>query len=510
VAGYVELDEVRTWYDEHGAGEPLALLHPGGADAPEYRADWTQRSYYEQLPLVPLGPEPIAELVRALVGPDPSLDGLSELIAERTGGNPFFIEEVVQGLAESGALVGDRGAYRLEHAIGAIEIPASVEAVLAARIDRLPEGGKAVLQSASVIGREFSEPVLRRVTGFPEHELAETLESLASAELIYELTLYPEAQYAFKHPLTQAVAYRSQLRERRARAHAAAAGALEALHPDTPDELAALLSNHWEQADDPLRAAEWGARAAAWAGQRNPADAVHHWRRVRMLVRDHPSSPEAAGFALAACIWILTLGSRLGLADDEVEEIYREARDLAAATGDKSAMAMVRNGHVQASGMAGRLEDAIAGAREAQRLAEQAGNLELEMTIGPATWLAVAGRNREALAEFDRGLEAIGDDFQLGTQVVGFSAVIFATFYRGFVLAELGRLREAHADLEEAVRLAREHDDVECLVLRVRSSVADREGVGRGLTNVMACRCQRPRSSSTTIPVPSWRIGRRR
>ena len=430
---------------------------------PEYRADWTQRSYYEQLPLVPLGPEPIAELVRALVGPDGSLDGLSELIAERTGGNPFFIEEVVQGLAESGALAGDRGAYRLAHAIEEIEIPASVQALLAARIDRLPDSGKVVLQSAAVVGREFSEPVLRRVTGLPEHELAATLESLGTAELIYERTLYPEAQYAFKHPLTQDVAYRSQLRERRARAHAAAAGALEELHPHALDELAALVSNHWEQAHEPLRAAEWGARAAAWAGQRNPADAVHHWRRVRTLVRDRSSSSEAAGLALAACIWILTLGSRVGLADDEAEEIYRQARELAAATGDKSAMAMVRSGHAQASGMAGRLEDAIADAREAQGLAGQAGNLELQMTLGPATWLAVAGRNREALAEFEHALEAAGDDFQLGRQVVGFSVMIFATFCRGFVLAELGRLREARGDLEAAVRLARAHDDVECL-----------------------------------------------
>jgi class 3 adenylate cyclase/tetratricopeptide (TPR) repeat protein len=430
---------------------------------PEYRAGWMQHSYYEQLPLVPLGPDAIAELVRALVGPDPSLDGLSDLIAERTGGNPFFVEEVVQGLVESGGLVGHRGAYRLAHAIEEIEIPASVQALLAARIDRLPERGKAVLQSAAVIGRVFTEPVLRRVTGISEQELAATLEALATAELIYERTLYPEAQYAFKHPLTQEVAYRSQLRERRAHTHAATADALEALHPDGQDELAALLSSHWEQAAEPLRAAQWGARAAAWTGQRHLAEAVHHWRRVRILVRDQPASPEAAGIALVACTWILMLAPRLGLAEDEAEEIYREARELAAATGEQSAMATVRAAYGQALAMAGRLEDAIASAREARSLAEQAGNLELQLSLGPATWLAVAGRNREALAEFDRALEAAGDDFRLGRQVVGFSVVVFATFYRGFVLGELGRLPEARAELEKAVRLARDHDDVECL-----------------------------------------------
>jgi class 3 adenylate cyclase/tetratricopeptide (TPR) repeat protein len=430
---------------------------------PEYQADWMRRSHYEQLPLVPLGRDAIAQLVRALVGPDPSLDGLSELIAERTGGNPFFIEEVVQALAESGGLAGTRGAYRLAHAIEEIEIPASVQSVLAARIDRLPAREKAVLQSAAVMGREFSAPLLKRVTGLLEHELAAALEALASAELIYERTLYPEAQYAFKHPLTQEVAYRSQLRQRRDRTHAAAADAIEALHPEVHDELAALISNHLEQAHEPLRAAHWGARAAAWAGQSHPADAVHHWRRVRTLVRDQPDSTEAAGLALASCTWILMLGARLGLADDEVEDIYREAHELAAATGDKSAMAMVRSAYGLAHSMAGRLEVAIASAQEAYSLAEQAGNLELQLSFNPSVWLAVAGRNREALAMLDRSLEAAGDDFQLGSQVIGLSVVILGTFYRGVVLIELGRMREARAASETAVRLAREHEDLECL-----------------------------------------------
>ena len=430
---------------------------------PEYQAGWMQHSYYEQLPLVPLDREAIARLVRALVGPDPSLDGLSELVADRTGGNPFFVEEVVQDLVESGCLEGGRGAYRLARAIGEIEIPASVQALLAARIDRLPDAGKAVLQSAAVIGREFAEPVLRQVTGVPEHELAATLAELATAELIYERTLYPEAQYAFKHPLTQEVAYRSQLRERRARMHAAAATALEELHRDGHDELAALLSSHWEQADQRLRAAQWGARAAAWAGQSHPADALRHWRRVRALVRGQPDSPEAKGLALAACVWILQLGWRLGLADGEVEEIYAEARELAAATGDKSAMAVLQGAYGIMRGAAGRVEEAIASGREAQRLAEEAGNLELQVSFGPNVWLAVAGRNRTALAGLDLVLEVAGDDLQLGRQVVGLSSVIFGTFYRGFVLTELGRLPEARAAFDDALRLARDHDDVECL-----------------------------------------------
>ena len=139
-----------------------------------------------------------------------------------------------------------------------------MQAVLAARIDRLAEREKHVLQTASVIGREFSLPVLAQVAALPAGELAAALAQLRSAELVFEQSLYPSEEYVFKHALTQEVAYGSQLRERRARAHAAAARAIEALVPDKLDESAALLAHHWEAAGDALRAARWHRRAAEW------------------------------------------------------------------------------------------------------------------------------------------------------------------------------------------------------------------------------------------------------
>jgi tetratricopeptide (TPR) repeat protein len=259
------------------------------------------------------------------------------------------------------------------------------------------------------------------------------------------------------------VAYRSQLRERRARTHAATADALEALHPDTLDMLAALISTHWERANEPLRAAQWGARAAAWSGQRGPDDALEHWRRVRTLVGDQPETPEATRLALAARVWIVYTAWRLGLPDDEIELVYREALQLAAATGDTLAMAMVRSAHAMGRGTAGSLEEAIASSQEARRLAEEAGNLELQVSISPGLWLQFAGRNREALADFDRILEAAGGDLQLGRQFLGTSAVVYATIFGGAAKMELGRLREAHAAAEEGLRLAREIEDVEQL-----------------------------------------------
>ena len=258
---------------------------------PEYHAAWMQRSYYQQLPLLPLGGEAIRELFVDLIGIDPSLQRLTELIRERTGGNPFFIEEIVQSLVETGALVGTRGAYHLGKPAEEIGVPASVQSVLAARIDRLPEREKRVLQTASVIGEKFSEPILSRVADLGD-DLPAALHALTSAEFLYQEALYPEAEYAFKHPLTQEVTYRSQLAERRAGVHAATARAIEELESAKLGERAALLAYHWERAGEAREAAKWHRRAAEWVGANNSSEAVRHWRSVRQLLDTLPEAPE--------------------------------------------------------------------------------------------------------------------------------------------------------------------------------------------------------------------------
>ncbi len=196
---------------------------------PEYSAQWMRKSYYRQISLAPLGPEAIKALLVNLLGEHPSLNGLPDLIRERTAGNPFFIEEVVRALAESGNLEGKRGEYRLVRPVDDAAVPPTVNTILAARIDRLSEREKGLLQSAAVIGREFSGPILTRAAALDESELEPALRALIAAEFLYEQELYPETIYAFKHPLTQEVAYRSQLGERRAAVHRRVAEALEEL-----------------------------------------------------------------------------------------------------------------------------------------------------------------------------------------------------------------------------------------------------------------------------------------
>ena len=184
-----------------------------------------------------------------LLGPDPSLAEPARLIRERTGGNPFFVEELVRALVEAGSLDGERGAYRLVAPVTGAEVPSSVQAVLAARIDRLAPHDKAVLQAAAVIGKEFAAGVLERVARAGAGPAGRRAGSPACAgEFVHEREPEPEALYAFRHPLTREVAYGSQLRERRALVHAAVARAIAEQYPERLNERAALLAQHWEAA----------------------------------------------------------------------------------------------------------------------------------------------------------------------------------------------------------------------------------------------------------------------
>jgi predicted ATPase len=190
-----------------GASRGLTLVN----FRPEYRAKWMQTPSYERLPLVPLGADAVREMLADLLGNDASVTGLASFVHQRAAGNPFFVEEIVQTLIETGVLEGGKGAYRLVRAASDVALPATVQAVLAARIDRLPEREKRLLQQASVIGKTFQERVLTRICNIDDSNLHAALRALREAEFLYEESLYPHVEYAFKHPLTQEVADHSQL-----------------------------------------------------------------------------------------------------------------------------------------------------------------------------------------------------------------------------------------------------------------------------------------------------------
>jgi class 3 adenylate cyclase/tetratricopeptide (TPR) repeat protein len=211
---------------------------------PEYQHGWGSKTFYTQLRLDPL-PEASADtLLQALLGPEADLASLTQLLIARTQGNPFFLEESVRTLVETGVLVGDRGAYRLAKPLDAWQVPATVQALLAARIDRLPPEEKRLLQTAAVIGTEVPWPLLQAIAELPEEVLHGGLAHLQAAEFLYETRLFPEREYTFKHALTHEVAYSSLLLERRRVLHAGIVVALEALTPDRVAEQVERLAHH--------------------------------------------------------------------------------------------------------------------------------------------------------------------------------------------------------------------------------------------------------------------------
>ncbi len=342
------------WFDGGSEGflEPIVEALPGTQwlvllnFRPEYHASWMQKSYYQQLPLLPLGPEAIAELLRDLLGGDPSLAVLGERIRERTGGNPFFIEEVVQALAETGRLAGAKGAYRLVGSAAELRLPATVQAVLAARIDRLAEREKQVLQTAAVIGREFTEPVLRRVVELPEVDLAAALQKLASAEFIYEEALYPEAQYTFKHALTREVAYNSLLNERRLTLHEHVAEAIAAIFEGRLEEHLSELAHHYTHSRNTRKAIEYSQRAGEHAVELSAnAEAITHLTTALELLETLPDSPERVEQELALQMTLaVPLLTTKGYSAREVEDAYARARELCLRAGETPRLFPVLHG----------------------------------------------------------------------------------------------------------------------------------------------------------------------
>jgi predicted ATPase len=211
---------------------------------PEYHHGWGSKTYYIQLRLDPLPPPNAEELLAALLDHDARLDPLKQLLIKRTEGNPFLLEESVRTLVETGVLSGEPGAYQLAQALPTIHVPATVQAVLAARIDRLPAEEKSLLQTAAVIGHEVPLRLLQAIAELSEEAIHRGLTRLQTAEFLYETRLFPELEYTFKHGLTHEVAYGSLLQERRRTLHARILEALEALAGDRVTEQIERLAHH--------------------------------------------------------------------------------------------------------------------------------------------------------------------------------------------------------------------------------------------------------------------------
>ncbi|HEY8514135.1 MAG TPA: AAA family ATPase [Candidatus Binatia bacterium] len=377
-------EAILTAFLEEPARTPTMLV---ATYRPGLRRPWMSRPEFRELPIAPLAPAAAIELAERLLGDDASLGALARRVAERAGGNPYFVEEIVRALAEQGRLSGRRGAYSAPRGVLDLPVPPTLQAVLAARVDQLPEGDKALLQTAAVIGPEVSVPLLRAVSGLDPEQLAATLASLEEGGFLR--AAYEAATYRFHHPLLQETVYRSLLRERRALIHGAVAREAERLRPPGVSGQPSAIAWHYERAGERRAAARWHREAAHAAARRDLATSLEHWRRVYALTEDD-ADRDAASLRLAACEAMLRLGPYGNLQRDEAIALLVEGRRLAAQLEDTRMTALLISAQGLILGAVGDVAGAIAFNRDAFELAMKIGDERLAVLF--AARLALAYR----------------------------------------------------------------------------------------------------------------------
>lgn len=460
------------WVDE-GSQAMLSGLIDGFAGTrtlvlanyrPEYSPPWGESPCWRALELAPLRREDTRELLRDLAGEDPSLDGLDEPIHERTGGNPFFIEEIVRELAESGYLEGGRGAYRLAKPIEDAGVPVTVQAVLAARIDRLGPEAKQLLQVASVLGKEIGEEELALTAGLDAEAIERALRELVDAGFLYEAELYPERLFAFRHPLTREVAYGTQLAEQRAATHAAAARALIELEPpDRYDELSALIADHLRQGGETLEAARWSARAAYWAGHSRPHDALRLWHQAMELADELEEDEETAAMAVHSRLLQLQYAWRIGMSREEEQRLAAEAEEIAKRQNDLHSLALLKVATAVRPGLEHHGPTWLEAVRETVELADRSGDRHLRAAVrGAGAYAYLCNADFEGFERIlDEMLEIVGDDGSVGAGIVLGSPIAWGLMGKGMVKREKLEFEEAEELFERALRSALEEDDPE-------------------------------------------------
>jgi class 3 adenylate cyclase/tetratricopeptide (TPR) repeat protein len=423
---------------------------------PEYAHNWGSKTYYSQLRLDPLPTTSAAELLDALLGSDASVETLKTLLIERTEGNPFFLEESVRTLVEVGVLSGERGAYHLARPLASTQVPATVQAVLAARIDRLPPEDKRLLQAAAVIGKDVPYPLLLAVAEQPEDAVRRSLARLQTAEFLYETHLFPDLEYTFKHALTHEVAYGSLLQERRCTLHAHIADAIEARYPDRLSEQAERLAHHavhgarWEQALTYLR------QSADKAFERTAyAEAVARLEQAVEILPHLPDTRTTMEQAIDLRFGLRTALLPLGEFGRMVEHL-REAHRLAETLGDRRRLGWVSVYMKISFQVLGDNASSFAAGRRALDIAATVDDAPLQIVA--AAYLGwdylIRGDYRRAASLYRESLERIGSEQTYDRFGQATIASVFAHAWLSWCLSELGEFGEATIHAEEGVRIA--------------------------------------------------------
>jgi len=424
------------------AGSRILLL---ATTRPEYRPVWSSR--IEGLSLAPLAEQDSRRLLDDWIGSDDMVGPLRARIEARARGNPLFVEEIIRSLVERGVLRGERGAYRLAAPTEDITLPETVQAVLASRIDRLGDRDKEVLQAAAVVGREVRIDVLRAVVDLPARELAASLERLSSAELLDPAE--SPGEHAFRHPLAQEVAYRTQLLDRRRGTHAAIARALLTIHGSAAATHAALLAHHFDEAGDRLEAARWHEQAGRRVARSDPADGITHCRRVTALLAAVVESRETLMLELTSRIALLEIGRIAGIEEREARDLFDEARAVAERLADKAGHAFLLTSYGRLCGLAGDVGQYLACAERAMQLAEGSDAVfEFEMRSVLAHAELAVGRLAPARATAERALTAVARTSGLPEALSRSTAPGLCRVWWALASAHLGRAEDAEAALQ--------------------------------------------------------------
>ena len=417
---------------------------------PEYQGALTRVHGAQTIALAPLGDSDTATLLAELLGSDASVGELAAIIAERAAGNPFFAEEMVRELVQRGVLEGDRGGYVSRADVADVAVPATVQAAIEARIDRLTTPTKRTLNAASVIGARFDAELLAALGIDP------VVDELLSAELIDQVRFTPSAEYAFHHPLIHAVAYESQLKSDRADMHRRLAAAIESGSPESADQHAALIAEHLEAAGDRPAAYGWHMRAATWSTHRDIAAARVSWERARQIADALPADhPGCTQMRIAPRTMLCGAGWRV---DAHIAGHFQELRELCALVGDKASLALGMTGMVMDHMMHARLREAARLATEQLALLESIGDPAL--TVGAGIMAILMKYRSGDIADVLRWSQTVIDwadgDPTKGNLVVG-SPLAMALVWRGVARFWLGR-DGWRQDLDDAVAMARNSD----------------------------------------------------
>ncbi|MBI2158846.1 MAG: AAA family ATPase [Candidatus Rokubacteria bacterium] len=423
---------------------------------PEYQHPWGGKTYYRQLRIDPLAPESADELLNGLLGADAELAPLKRLLIERTEGNPFFLEESIRTLVETSVLAGAPGAYRRVRSTLEIQIPSTAQAILAARIDRLPPDDKRLLQEASVIGKNVPLALLQAVVERPEEELRRSLAHLQAAEFLYETSLFPDLEYTFKHALTHEVAYGGLLHEQRRALHSRIVEAIEGLHGDRTAEQIERLAQHALRGEVWDRAVAYLHRAGLNAFQRSAnREAAAYFEQALDALGHLPEGRETLAAAIDLRLDLRNALFPLG-EQARIAQCLREALTLSEALGDQPRLGRVHSYLVNYFLGVGEHESARAAGESALAIAETLDDADLKLST-----LFHLGQLHASRGDYGRAADCNRRNLEFiegspaSARLGGSALLVLSRTWLAWCLAELGEFAEGFARAEQRLHAAR-------------------------------------------------------